>query len=243
MKQLITIISGIAVILLVLSCGSVDLSKKYPNMVANIDPFPIGTAEVQFDRFFSAKVNKVEIQAVFHPRLNAVSLEFRHDLYKYRQFWDEPARKQFAASLELYKKDFEEKKLLDKYRKTRAVYGKAKSHLEWEMFKYTKTRISNPMIELGYRFKEKTPFFATLMRVAKEVQDERDTSPSLDSPQVYMYFTRAQADQLVMLFDRAYLMGLLKERTDEIIDKSADAAADKDAYEAPRDNYREFGEK
>jgi hypothetical protein len=243
MKQLIAIISGIAVILLVLSCGSVDLSKKYPNMVANIDPFSIGTAEVQFDRFFSSKVKKVEIEAVFHPRLNAVSLEFRYEIYKFRQFWDESARKQFAASLELYKKDFDEKKLIDKHRRTKAVYGNVKGRLEWEIFQYTKTRVSKPSIELGYRFKEKTPFYSTLMRAAREIQEEGDTSSILDSQPVYMYFTRAQADQLVMLFDQTYLIGLLKERTNDIIDKSADTETDKDTYEAPKDNYREFGEK
>jgi len=237
MKHLTAIVPGIAVILLVLSCGSVDLSKKYPNMIANVDPFPIGTAEVQFDRFFSSKIRKVEVDAVFHPRLNAVSLEFRFELYKFKQFWDEPSRKQFAASLELYKKDYEERKLIDNHRKTRAVYGNVKGRVEWEIFKYTKTRVSNPKIELGYRFKEKLPYFSTLMRAAREVKPEGDTSTDVDSTPVTMYFTRAQADQLVMLFDQAFLLELLKERTSNVTEKSTDTTADKDDYNAPRDDY------
>ena len=240
MKHLTAVIFGIAVILLVLSCGSVDLAKKYPNMVANVDPFPVGSAEAQSDRFLSSKVNRIEIDAIFYPRLNAVALEFKYELSTYRQFWDEPARKQFAASLELYKKDFEEKKLIDSYRKTRAVYGSVKGRLEWELFKYTTTHLANPKIELGYRFKEKTPFFATYTRPAPEVLPEGNKSPVEDSEQLYMYFTRAQADQLVMLFDQAYLMGLLKERTGDITGNPAEA--DKEAYEATRDNYREFGD-
>jgi len=242
MKQLNTVISGIAVILLVLSCKSVDLSKKYPNMVANVDPFSIGTAEVQLDRFFSSKIKKVEVEAVFHPRLNAVSLEFKFELYKYRQFWDEPARKQFAASLELYKKDFEEKKLIDSYRKTRGIYGNVKGRVEWVLFKYTKTRVSNPKIELGYRFKEGNAFFTTYMRSAKEVKTESDTSADIESQAIPIYFTRAQADNLVMLFDQTFLMGLLKDRTGDKAEKPADTTPDKDDYEAPGDSYREFGE-
>jgi hypothetical protein len=218
-----------------------DLSKKYPNMVADADPFSIGPAEVEFDRFFSQKVNRVEVEAYFHPRLNAVSLEFKFELLKYRQFWDGPARKQFAAALELYRKDFDEKKLIDKYRRTRAVYGKVKARVEWEAFKYAKTRVSNPMIELGYRFKEKTPFFATFMRSAKEIVTEEDTSSAMDSQYIYMYFTRAQADQMAMLFDQDRLMELLKEKTSEIFDKSAEE--DKDAYDTPKDDYYEYGEK
>ena len=196
-------------ILLLLSCKSVDLAKKYPNMIANADPFSIGAVEAQFDRIFSSKVNKVEVQAVFHPRLNAVSLEFRYEMMNYRQFWDESARKQFAASLEHYKRDFEGSKLIDKYRKTKAIYGNVKGRLEWEAFKYTKTRISNPTIEIGYRFKEKTPFFTTLMRSAKEVKSDMDSSTPVDSQPLNMYFTRAQADELVRLFDQARLIELL----------------------------------
>jgi len=234
MKQFIKVILLNAVILLFLSCGSADPAKKYPNMVANIDPLSIGTAEAQFDRFFSSKVNKVEIEAVFHPRLNAVSLEFRYELQKYRQFWDEPARRQFAASLELYKRDFEERKLKDNHRKTRDVYGKTKGRLEWELIKYTKTRVSNPTIELGYRFKENTPFFATLMRSAKEVMSDGDNSTAVDSQQIYMYFTRAQADEIAGFFDQARLLGLIGLKQG-----AADGTNEAPASEA--DLYREYG--
>jgi hypothetical protein len=238
MKQLTIAISGMVMILLFLSCGSVDLTKKYPNMIADMDPLSAGTIEAQLDRFLSSKVNKVDIEAVFHPRLNAVSLEFKYELLKYRQFWDESARKQFAASLELYKRDFEDRKLVNNYRKTRAVYGKAKGRVEWEAFKYTKTRISNPTIELGYKFKENTPFFTTLMRSAKEVMSDGDSANPVDSQQISMYFTRAQANELMKLFDQAWLIGLLGTKYKAV----TDGLAAVDAAAVPEDQYREYGD-
>ena len=241
MKQLTAAIPGIAIIILFFSCGSVDLSKKYPYMVANVDPFSVGTAEAQFDRFLSSKVNKNEFEVVFHPRLNAVSLEFKYELIKYRQFWDQAARNQFSSSLELYKRDYEDMKLIDKYSKTRAVYGKTKGRLEWEAFKYTKTRISYPTIEIGYKFKEKTPFFTTLMRSAKEEMTDGDNSTPMDSQQISMYLTRAQADEIVRIFDQARLLELLRERTSVILTEPA--AADAPADTAPKAGYREFGDK
>jgi len=238
MKQSATVIPGIAMILLFLSCQSIDLTKKYPNMIADADPVSAGTVEAQLDRFLSSKVNKVEVEVVFHPRLNAVSLEFKYEFLKYRQFWDEPARRQFPASLELYKRDFEDRKLINNYRKTRDIYGKAKGRVEWEAFKYTKTRVSNPTIELGYRFREDTPFFTTLMRSAKEVISEGDNSPPVDSQQISMYFTRAQAEELVKLFDQAWLIGLLRPKYNPVTDgAAADAAA------VPVDQYREYGDR
>jgi hypothetical protein len=237
MKQSAACVTGIAMILLLSSCGSVDPTKKYPNMVANVDPFSVGVVEAQFDRFFSSKVNKAEVEAVFHPRLNAVSLEFKYEMLNYRQFWDESARKQFAASLELYKRDFEDRKLINNPGKTRAVYGKTKGRVEWEAFKFTKTRVSYPIIELGYRFKEDRAFFTTLMRSAKEEMTDGDSSTPMDSQQISMYFTRAQADEVAKLFDQAWLIEFLGTKNSAATDGAA-AAADS----APEVHYREYGE-
>ena len=217
-----------AAVVLVLSCTSVDPAKKYPNMVANVDPISAGTIEAEFDRFFSTKLNKNTVEAIFYPRLNAVALEFRYEMIRYRQFWDEDTRKQFADALERYKTDYAARNLTTKYRKSRSIYGRIKGRVEWETFKLTKTRVGYPVIELGYRFKENSPFFATLMRSAKEENPPPGESSS-ESPQVTMYFTRAQADELVKLFDQAYLMGLL-------------GGTDNSQSEQPLivDEYREF---
>jgi len=199
-----------AFVFLVLSCGSVDYAKKYPNMIANVEPFSVGKGEAQFERFMSSKLNKVEINVVFHPRLNAVALEFRYELFTHRQFWDEKARQQFAAALERYKVDYAERKLVNKPRRTRAVYGKAQGRCEWEAFRYTKTRVAFPVISLGYRFRNDLPFFVTWMRSAPEYDDTNDNSARGESPQIAMYFTRAQADILVKLFDQQYLLSSLE---------------------------------
>ena len=210
MKLLPVKLLAFAVICCTLSCGTVvDYAKKYPNMVANVDPIPAGTIEMQLNKFLSSKLTKVEAEVIFYPRLNAVALEFRYELIRHRQFWDQEGRNQFAKALELYKEDYAARILVDKYRKTKAVYGKVQGSVEWEAFKYSKTRLAYPIIEVGYRFREKMPFFTTLMRPAKVEPDATESSPRGESSQISMFFTRAQADELVKLFDQDYLMGLL----------------------------------
>jgi len=209
MKLLLLKFLTLTAILATLSCGTVDYAKKYPNMVANADPVSAGTIEVQLNKFLSSRLSKVEAEVIFYPRLNAVALEFKYELIRHRQFWDEDGRKQFALSLERYKADYEARNLVDRYRKTRAVYGKVPARVEWEAFKYTKTRTAFPVIEIGYRFREKMPFFTTLMRPAKVEASNGDSSDRGESSQISMFFTRAQADELVKLFDQDYLMGLL----------------------------------
>ena len=200
----------VVVAFLAFSCKGVEPVNRYPHMVANADPVSAGAIDAALDRSFSTRLQKVESEVIFYPRLNSVALEFRYETVRYRQFWDEPARIQFAAALERYKTDYAGRNLLNNHRKTRGVYGKVSGRLEWEVFRLTRTRLSYPIIEMGYRFKENSPFFTTLMRSAKE-EAAAMGADTVDSQQITMYFTRAQADELVKLFDQAYLMGLLGE--------------------------------
>jgi len=214
-----------------LGCSTtVDYAKKYPDMVANADPVSAGIIEAEFDRLFSSKLDKTEIEVIFYPRLNAVALEFKYEIVRYRQFWNEADRQQFAAALEIYKTDYAAQNLKNQYKKTRAIYGKVKGRTEWETFKYAKTRVAYPDIELGYRFIEEMPFFTTLMQSAKEERENDDNSQQLNSQQINMYFTRAQADNLVKLFDQSYLMGLLEKNDSQKPDEPLVV-----------DSYREFG--
>jgi hypothetical protein len=229
MKQLVALLACIPIVL-VLSCVSVDRAEKYPNMVADMDPVSAGSIDAEFDRMFSSKVNKADVAVIFYPRENTVALEFRYEFVRYRQFWDEPGRRQFVAALERYKKDYAARNLVTKYGKSRSVYGKVNGRVDWETFKYTTTHISAPTIELGYRFKGETPFFATLQRSARDESGGQGESNKLESLQINMYFTRAQAEDLVKLFDQSYLLGLLG------------AKAVPDPETPALDNYREHGE-
>lgn len=210
MKPLPAIIIGAAVFLL-FSCGTVDNSRKYPNMVADVDPISAGIIEAQVDKVFSSNLSKVAIEVVFYPRLNAVALEFRHEFITHRQFWDAAGRLQFAAALDRYKSDYAARNLSSKYRKTRAAYGKAKVRTEWETFKFAATHLAYPSVEMGYRFKMDAPFFVTLMRSAKEeITSGGDSSSRQESQQISLYYTRSQAEELVKLFEQPYLMALLE---------------------------------
>ena len=183
-------------------------------MVADADPVSAGAVDVSYDRMFSLKPGQLTAEVMFYPRLNAASLEFKYESVTYRQFWDENGRQQFAAALERYKADYEARNLIDRPKRTRAVYGKFKGRVEWETFKLTRTRIASPTFEIGYRFKDGSPYFATLMRSAKEENAMGGDNPT-ESQQISLYFTRAQADDLARLFNQSYLMWLLGGKEDD----------------------------
>ena len=202
-----------AVNFLMLSCTGIEPASRFPDMVADADPVSAGTIEAMFDRRFSSQLRMGEIEVIFYPRLNAVALSFRFDYITYRQFWDQPARLQFAAALRQYNTDFQARNLTSRYSRTRAAYGRVAGRIEWETFSFSKTHIANPVIELGYRFRNDSPYFTTLMRSAAAINNDGSSNP-IESLQINMYFTRAQAEELVKLFDQSYLMGLLDDSSE-----------------------------
>jgi len=188
------------------SCGSIDRGIKYPNMVADIDPFTVESIDATFDVLFSSRVKPVKMDVIFYPRENIVALEFRHELIRYRQFWDQSSRQLFVNALEQYKKDFVSKNLTTtKYNKSRNIYGRFQGKIEWETFKYTSTYKASPAIELGYRFRADNPYFTVLQRSAKEETGVMSGS-NLESLQIPVYYTRAQGDRLAKLFDQDFLV-------------------------------------
>ena len=215
MKYLaVTAVMGVGVFFLC-SCAAIGNVKANPNMVADMNPISVGTAEAELDKMFSSKLIKAEIEAIFYPRLNSVALKFRHQGVTYRQFWDLAARMNFITALERYKSDYADKNLDTKYQKTRAIYGKNKGRVEWETFKFSRTHVAFPVYQIGYRFRENKPFFVALMLSAREETNSSDAGTPMNSQQISMYLTRAQADELAKLFEQSYLLGLIKPAQDE----------------------------
>jgi len=189
---------------LVFSCGSVKPVSN-PNMIADIDPVSLGSVNIWLDRTFSSQLKEITAEVVFIPRKNEVTLEFRHEMLTYRQFWKEAARQYYIEALSRYKEDFDNKNLVSNNRKTRTAYGKNTVRFEWETFKFSTTYRASPAVELGYRFKGAAVYFTALQRSANEESDKN----TRESPQFSMYFTRAQAEDLAKLFDQAYLLELV----------------------------------
>jgi len=189
---------------LVFSCGSGKPAVKNPSMVADRDPFSLGSISASLERTFTSNLKETPMEVVFIPRQNEVTLQFRHDLLTYRQFWNEAARRQFIEALNRYNEDFTNKNLVSDTRKTRAAYGKSNLRFEWETFKFSATYRATSPTELGYRFKDKAVYFTVFLRSAPE--ETAVSSKGSDSPQYSVYFTRAQAEDLAKLFDQDYLL-------------------------------------
>ena len=189
---------------------------------------PAGQIEAQFNRAFpQTGVTKRNVTVTYFPYEDAVCLQFRSNTLTYSQFWHRPARAAFLASLDKYNADFSAQRLRNRNTKTKNQYGKAEDcYVAWQMYAYSERASGNMEIELGYYFREGSPFFAVTQMPALFENPSLDREDNEYSPEIPIFFTKAQAEELAALFDQGFLEGLAPETRPAIRSGGTDAEFD-----------------
>jgi hypothetical protein len=166
------------------------------------------TIEAQFDNELSVgDIKKEKITVSYFPNEDAVCLEFKLEFTTFYQIWTKEGRETFIRALENYKTDYENKSLGKGSQKTRRQYGTVNGYLIWQMLSFTAPAGEAAVIDLGYFFKQKLPYF-TINQREVTFKDPSNSDVSKKSQRIPIYFTRAQADRLAELFNQDYLRGL-----------------------------------
>jgi hypothetical protein len=187
--------------------------------IADMDPVSAGLIDAEFSRPLSSAVSKREVDVYFCPRDNTVYLEFRHQGMTFRQYWNSSNRSAFREALEKYKVDYQDRSLIDRANRTRRIYGTLQGMIQWGFspqikgFGLALGSQGYPHYDLGYAFKRdsstggETPYFTVFQEQSTNVLAVSDPGQSL---YLFIHFTRAQADNLVLLFDQDYLLSLVR---------------------------------
>jgi len=208
MKNFLTIL----IITLTLSaCVTAGKAEKDVFIVnINSPQISMGGIEVQFDKTFPLSgLRKVPITLSYFPKEDAVCLQYRVDLITYNQFWSRSGRTAFINALAQYKDAYEARSINSRGgSKTKREYGAVEGYLVWQTHRFGIQAKSGVKIEIGYSFKSNAPYFATNQREAHfESPTTRDDDRK--TVQISTYYTRAQAEELAILFDQQFLQGLV----------------------------------
>jgi hypothetical protein len=220
--------------LLILLAACNTHPKMAEGGVANLDPIPAGSVEAEFPRMLSSAVEKKQINLVFCPRDNTVYLEFKYQTVTYRQYWTEANRSAFIAALEKYQGDYEAKNLVDRPYRTRRIYGTLKGMVQWgyplnlSILVLRLNSMGYPNYEVGYVFKQdssrrESPYFTVFQRETKDILMNNDVIEGKSS-NIFVYYTRAQAEDLANIFKQDYLMSLIRSS------QAGDPTPDVDVY-------------
>ena len=212
---------------LIAACGTLGQQKEKFTVSLNSPQVPIGEFETQFSTFMSlAGLKKDSVKVLYFPREDAVCLQYRRDFTTYHQFWSYPGRQSFITALEQYNADYEERNLDTKNRRTIRNYSVVEGYLYWQMASFTVQAKANVNVEIGYQFRDNSPYFSIHQREA-EYKEEMTRDHNRTSTAITMYFTRAQAAELAALFDQSFLQTMLSPRREAI---GEEIEADKDTY-------------
>jgi len=209
-----------SVLLIVLSLSSCSIFKKEIIRRGQIVPpltvdlrspqMPAGQIEAQFNRAFPLTgIIKREINVSYFPYEDAVCLQFRLNTLTYQLFWHKEGREAFLKALEKYNDDFTAQKLTNRNNRTKNQYGVVENnYLIWYMSSFTTRARGNLNVELGYYFREDSPFFAITMLEAYFKSPTLEKDDDQTSPIIPVFFTREQAKELAAFFNDSYLRSL-----------------------------------
>jgi len=213
--------------LLVFSCVSAPQPQMF-TVDLNSRHYTAGEIEAYFAPYLGiGNLKKNMVTVYYYPNEDAVCLQFKVQFVTCNQFWDKTGRDSFVAAFRRYQEEYEQKKLV-KSKKTRDAYGMVHGFFAWKRTPVSAQAHGSLQYNLGYQFKDRAVFFSTTQTEAKF---EHPASKSMDqsSPVLSVFYTRAQAESLIGLFNQEFLQTL--GRPSDIDGKSGTDKKADDYYE------------
>lgn len=205
MKKLILLVVTVLSLGLVVSCKSApeDLS----NMVANIDPFDLGTCPLSVNGLLLGNLETKDSVLNFAPRANVVVVNFPAQGAKYALSLKPETRTAIADAITRYYADFDQRTLQKKGRERKSIYGTAPSALTWGVASFIPSSAKSlPVLQLGYTFIDDSPYFTITMPASKNIKLTSDSDyTAKESMEIILYFTRAQAERFSSLMAKENL--------------------------------------
>jgi AAA+ ATPase superfamily predicted ATPase len=175
----------------------------------------IGEIELQLDTLMGiGPIKKQTVTLLYFPREDVICLRYIYEFYTYNQFWDKRGRLIFINALQKYNEDYEARNLQRNSIKSMQKYGTVRGYLVWQLISYTVQLYGNMNVDLGYTFKDRSPYFSVYQREAEFINEligDDNAGPgekgksggnNRTSPDITMYFTRAQAAELAEIFEQ-----------------------------------------
>jgi len=214
------------------SCNTIN-NARLENFTVNINSpqIAVGEIELQLEMLFGmGKLKKQSISVIYFPKEDAVCLKYKYEFYTYNQFWNKKGRSVFINALRKYNEDYDAHDLKRNSGKSQQKYGTVRGYLVWQQFSFTVQAYANMNVDLGYTFKGRSPYFSVYQRDT-EYFDDRARDNNRVSPNVTMYFTRAQAAELAELFERFIIPEIdIPEDEEEPAIPAKKSDVPKDAY-------------
>ncbi len=187
------LLAVMALVTLLVSCKSTYNPKYSKDALANIDPFKMGDAVVNVNKFLAYDLDQISLSVALEPRMNRVIVEYPFQVSKVNLYFDAADRAAILDAIARYDEAFAAKNLETHGNKT-AAFGVIEVAMKWGMDLGNKGE-AVPGISIGYRFIDGAPYFMlTVPETANDLYGKSTGGSRIKtSPFMVMCFNRAQA--------------------------------------------------
>ena len=173
----------------------------------------VGESQAQFDNSIPfMPIRSSDITVSYFPVDDAVCLEYRIDQTTFQMFWNKDAREAYKIALNKYNEDFEKRNLRsNRSGTTKKAYGSVEGYITWKGFSYGAVSDGSMTMELGYYFRNNSPFFTVTQGEASSINYMNSDLEENISGERPVFFTRSQAEEIAALFDDELLNSHVQE--------------------------------
>jgi uncharacterized protein YcfL len=192
----------VILILTISGCNTVKKAKVEDFSVnMNSPQITVGEIELQLEVILGfGRIKKQTVTVLYFPREDVVGIKYKFDFHTYYQFWNKRGRLSFISALHQYNTDYETRDL-QRRGNSLQKYGNVRGYQVWQRSSFTIQAFANLNIDLGYTFRDKSPYFSVYQHEAYYLDDlSKDNNRT--SPKITMCFTRAQAAELAEIFEQ-----------------------------------------
>lgn len=217
------------------ACATTHNDRDTKAVIANVDPFELGSFEASFSDFTGFMISKGTMTVDFAPRENRIILNLKNQGNMTHIYLDESARSAINASMNRYYDDFESRSLR-REGKANDAYGKISAYMEWGLLMINAKGTAE--IRMGYKFVDKSPYFTlTIPETANEIYEKAGGSRVRQSGFLQIFFTRSQATEFAKTLEQENLLAALREQRENMPLANQDNVDTPDAYnDAEGDN-------
>ncbi len=206
----------IAAVVFSLSAKAQRTKKEIDTVrMAKMDPLELGSGTFRMKKVIKNELEVRDFSVMLYPRKGTAAILYKKMPNKERLSLDADGRRVVIDAFDAYLKDFEEKKLDKRKKKSDSVYGAARAKIEWGPFQYSS--YADPKITLGYVFVGNSPYFCIKIPTTESTQNKGDTPIKYGGN--VLYFNRTQGADLVKALQDEEIQNALAS---QIIEAPAD---------------------
>lgn len=205
-RKILTTLSIVMFLLILISCKTVK--KEDPNFLGDFSPIDLGSLMAGTVKRINGEIKPTELNFIFFPRSNIVSMVNRFMGDKVETFLDQQDREVLIKAMELYIDSYSNQTLSLSNAKKKAFFGNTKVIMTWGLLGGGAHK-TEPILRAEYQLlSENRPYFILANESIKAIGEQ----DGANCPALRIALSPAQCQDFIEFLKQENLLKIVNER-------------------------------